>query len=87
MRRLTTRVRELMRQGRDRSRTIETLNPALRGWMRYFRLAQNKQRLEDLDGWVRRRLRCLLWRQWQRPHIRQALLCALGPDAEAAAGR
>ena len=23
-----------------------------------------------LDGWVRRKLRCLLWRQWKRPHTR-----------------
>lgn len=22
--------------------------------------------LEDLDGWIRRKLRCLLWRQWKR---------------------
>jgi group II intron reverse transcriptase/maturase len=86
VRRLTTRVRELMRQGRGRSlsHTIETLNPVLRGWITYFRLAQNKKALEDLDGWVRRRLRCLLWRQWKRPRTRQARLRALGLDAEAA---
>jgi group II intron reverse transcriptase/maturase len=86
VRRLTTRVRELMRQGRGRSlsNTIETLNPVLRGWITYFRLAQNKKALEDLDGWVRRRLRCLLWRQWKRPRTRQARLRALGLDAEAA---
>jgi RNA-directed DNA polymerase len=54
---LTSRVRELMRQGRGRSlaHTIETLNPLLRGGISYFRLAQNKRLLEDLDGWVRRR--------------------------------
>jgi hypothetical protein len=86
VRRLATRVRELMRQGRGRSlaHTIETLNPVLRGWINYFRLAQNKTVLEDLDGWVRRRLRCLLWRQWKRPGTRQARLRALGVGAEAA---
>ena len=82
--RLTSRVRELMRQGRGRSlaHTIETLNPLLRGWISYFRLAQNKQLLEELDGWVRRRLRCLLWRQWKRPRTRQRKLQQLGltPD-------
>jgi RNA-directed DNA polymerase len=86
VRRLTTRVRELMRQGRGRSlsHTIDTLNPVLRGWMNYFRLAQNKVVLGDLDGWVRRRLRCLLWRQWKRPRTRQARLRALGVAADAA---
>lgn len=84
--RLTTRIRELLRSGRGRSlpHTIETLNPVLRGWINYFRLTQVKGILEDLDGWVRRRLRCLLWRQWKRPRTRQRKLLALGLDAERA---
>jgi RNA-directed DNA polymerase len=84
--RLTGKVRELMREGRGRSlvHTIETLNPVLRGWVSYFRLARNKVVLEDLDAWMRRRLRCLLWRQWKRPGTRQARLCALGVDAASA---
>ena len=32
-------------------------------WLSYFRLIQVKGILEDLDGWIRRKLRCLLWRQ------------------------
>jgi RNA-directed DNA polymerase len=83
VRRLTGRVRELLRAGRGRSlaRTIETLNPLLRGWINYFQLTQSKGVLEDLDGWVRRRLRCLLWRQWKRPMTRARHLRALGLDA------
>jgi len=85
-RRLTQRIRELLRSGRGRSlsHTIETLNPLLRGWIQYFQLTQGKGILEELDGWVRRRLRCLLWRQWKRPRTRQRRLCALGLDAERA---
>jgi RNA-directed DNA polymerase len=84
--RLTARVRELLRGGRGRSlaQTIETLNPLLRGWIGYFQLTQSKGILEELDGWVRRRLRCLLWRQWKRPRARGRQLCALGLDAERA---
>lgn len=86
MQRLTTRIRELLRSGRGRSlaHTIETLNPLLRGWIQYFQLTQSKRPLEELDGWVRRRLRCLLWRQWKRPRTRQRKLRALGLDAERA---
>jgi RNA-directed DNA polymerase len=86
VRRLTQRVRQLMRSGRGRSlaHTIETLNPLLRGWINYFQLTQGKGILEELDGWVRRRLRCLLWRQWKRPRARQRHLRALGLDAERA---
>jgi len=84
--RLTQRIRELLRSGRGRSlpHTIETLNPLLRGWIQYFQPAQAKGVLEALDGWVRRRLRCLLWRQWKRPRTRERRLLALGLAAERA---
>ena len=86
VRRLSDRVRELLRMGRGRSlaRTIETLNPVLRGWMNYFQLTDAKGLLDKLDSWVRRRLRCLLWRQWKRPQTRERKMRALGLDAERA---
>jgi RNA-directed DNA polymerase len=81
--RLTQRIREVLRRGRGQSlaHAIETLNPLLRGWINYFQPTQSKGILEALDGWVRRRLRCLLWRQWKRPATRQRKLRALGLDA------
>ena len=84
--RLMQKVRDLMRTGRGRSlaRTIEDLNPLLRGWINYFRFAETKRALEDLDGWMRRRLRCLQWRQWKRRDTRARKLRALGLDAERA---
>lgn len=76
LQRLTARVRELMRLGRGRSLsdTIEALNPVLRGWMAYFQLTQSKRPLEELDGWLRRRLRCLLWRQAKHRQGRTVML-------------
>lgn len=84
--RFKERVRELLRIGRGRSlrHTIEDLNPLLRGWIAYFRHAPGVIVLEDLDQWLRRRLRCLLWRQWKRPDTRRRRLIALGLDAERA---
>jgi RNA-directed DNA polymerase len=72
-----------MRAGRGRSlrRTIGELNPLLRGWINYFQLAQNQGVMERLDQWLRRRLRCLLWRQWKKPRTRARKLRALGLDA------
>lgn len=86
LRRLTNRVRQWLREGRGWSlgRTIENLNPLLRGWIAYFRLTESKRPLEELDGWLRRRLRCLLWRQWKRPATRNRRLQALGLTAERA---
>jgi len=70
--RLKAAVREALRGagGRSLAATIRQLNPKLLGWMAYFRLIETKGALEDLDGWIRRRLRCLLWRQWKRPYAR-----------------
>lgn len=80
VRRLTERIRTLLRSGRGRSltHTISTLNPLLRGWINYFQLSQSKRVLEELDSWIRRRLRCLLWRQWKRPRTRYRRLRELG---------
>jgi len=66
--RLYEKVREHQHAGRGKSlaATISALNPLLRGWMSYFRLTEVKSVLEELDGWVRHRLRGLLWRQWKR---------------------
>jgi RNA-directed DNA polymerase len=74
--RLTGRIRELLRQGRGRSltHTIETLNPVLRGWIGYFQLSESKTAWKELDGWLRRRLRCLIWRQAKTRQRRTTLL-------------
>jgi len=86
IKRLMGRVRELMRAARGRSltHTIESLNPLLRGWIAYFRATESKAPLQALDGWVRRRLRCVLWRQWKRPRTREARLTALGLEPQRA---
>src|SRR5690606_33424484 len=84
VRRLRQRVRALLRTGRGRSlsRTIETLKPLLRGWINYFGLTQTKGVLEQLDSWLRRRMRCLLWRQRKRGRTRVRKLLARGLAAD-----
>lgn len=78
--RLKDKVRELSRTGRGVSLAtmIKRLNPVLRGWMSYFRLTEVKGIIEELDGWIRRRLRCLLWRRWKRPYTRAKTLMRRG---------
>jgi hypothetical protein len=75
-------IREALRGARGRSlvATIRRLNPKLTGWMAYFRLTETKRALEDLDGWIRRRLRSLLWRQWKRVYTRARRLISRGLD-------
>jgi RNA-directed DNA polymerase len=86
LKRLEVRVRELLRgaRGQSVSRTIEQLNPLLRGWAAYFKLAEAKRAVEELDGWIRRKLRCVLWRQWKRVHTRARMLMKNGLTEERA---
>ena len=81
--RLRGKLKALWRRGRGRSLTgtIAELNPVIRGWVAYFRMADVKAGFEDLDAWTRRRLRCILWRQWKRPRTRLKKLRQLGVDA------
>lgn len=83
IRRLRQKAKILFRQGKGRNleRFIsEDLNPLRRGWASYFRHSEVKGAMEDLDRWVRRRLRCMLWRQWKQPRTRRRKLEALGVD-------
>lgn len=84
--RLKNKVKLTCRRGRGRSlRTvIVELLPILRGWMNYFRLAALKKRTIELDGWIRRKLRCLMWRHWKRSYTRARNLMRLGLSQERA---
>lgn len=81
VRRLKAKLREIFRRGRgcNIGRLIrEDLNPLLRGWINYFYLSEVKGIFEELDSWIRRKLRCVTWRQWKRPWTRMNKLTKRG---------
>jgi RNA-directed DNA polymerase len=84
--RFKSKLKEAFRQGRGRNllRFTEELKPVLQGWINYFRLAEVKITFEELDGWIRRRLRCMLWRQWKRAFSRAKNLMKRGLGEEQA---
>ena len=78
--RLRDKLRSAFCKGRGRSiaYSVDNLAPILRGWINYFRLAQVTGPFEELDRWVRRKLRCILWRQWKQPRTRAKTLTRRG---------
>ena len=76
----------VLRRGRGRSLsyTLKVLAPILRGWAAYYQLTASKRALETVDGWLRRKLRGILWRQWKRPATRARALMRLGLPEERA---
>lgn len=85
--RLKAKVKTICKKGRGRNirRIIAELTLALRGWVNYFKLSTVKGIFDELDQWVRRRLRDIIWRQWKRPRTRFRNLVKLGLDEERAA--
>jgi len=72
-------------RGRNLKRFLmEDLQPLLRGWASYFSVAETRRVFEDLDEWVRRKLRCMEWRKWKRGRTRYRKLLALGFTKEKA---
>lgn len=65
-------TRRKMRRGRGMNLDvfIHELTTSLRGWYNYYRLNEVKGVFEQLDEWLRRRLRLLLWRRWKKPKTR-----------------
>ena len=78
--RFKANLKIVFRRGRGKNikKTIEEATPKIRGWINYFRYAEVKGILDELDGWLRRKLRCILWRQWKRPYARAKNLMQRG---------
>jgi len=57
---------------------IQKLNEVCRGWVNTFRMASIKLKLEELDGWLRNRLRYCIWHHWKKPDKKRRSLIRLG---------
>ena len=86
VKRIRGKIRELMWKARGCSLTkvIGELVPLLRGWINYFRLSSVKITFEELDEWIRRRLRCVIWQHWKKPFTRAKKLIQWGIEKETA---
>jgi RNA-directed DNA polymerase len=67
-------------RGRNLRAFLASFQPKLRGWASYFSVAETRNVFEDLDQWLRRKLRCMEWRKWKKPRTRMRKLIALGLD-------
>ena len=74
------RVREITRRNRgvSMSHRMLELRRYFQGWVGYFSIVPMKTYFEDLDKWVRRRIRACYWKQWRKSRTRIANLRKLG---------
>lgn len=85
--RLKERIRKLTRRTRTvgLKQMVAELAQYLIGWKGYFGYGQTIDVLKKLDSWIRRRLRCVTWKQWKRGRVRFAELRARGVIKDLAA--
>lgn len=85
--RFKKRVRELTRSGKGRGvhQMVVELSRYLVGWRSYFGYCETPSTLLGLDAWIRRRLRCAVWRHWKRGRTRYAELRKRGVGKDLAA--
>ena len=58
--------------------TMEKIKVCMRGWLNYYGIADMKNNIESLNGWLYRRIRMCIWKQWKLPKTRRRKLMGLG---------
>jgi RNA-directed DNA polymerase len=86
LQRFRAQVRRLTRRNRSLSleKRVRRLAIYLRGWRGYFGYCETPSVLRDLDSWIRRRLRCVQWKQWKVYQRRKRELIKLGINEDLA---
>ena len=85
------KAKEKLRRITSRSRcgsivqTMEKIKVYMRGWLNYYGIADMKNNIESLNGWLYRRIRMCIWKQWKQPRTRMRKLIGLGVDSHYAA--
>ena len=75
LRKLTSRS-----QGRKLDVVLCNIKVYMRGWLGYYAIADMKHTMEDWNGWLRRRIRMYIWKQWKKPKTRVQNLKKLGME-------
>jgi len=82
--RFKNRIREITSRtrGRKLSDVVQELNLYTTGWRGYFGFCETPRVLEELDGWIRRRLRAYLWKQYKTFKKRRTALLQRGVNRD-----
>ena len=63
---------------------IKQINYLVRGWVNYFRIANMRQTIIDIDKHLRTRIRVIIWKQWKKIRTRENALIKLGVEPKVA---
>jgi group II intron reverse transcriptase/maturase len=74
------KIRVLMKRGNGWGNDFrkERLRQFITGWTNYFKLADMKSLLRQTDEWLRRKIRAVYWRQWEKVKTRYKMISKYG---------
>ena len=74
------KLRELTKRNRGRNvrDVMAEVKRYMHGWLNYYAIADMKNTLAEWNGWLRRRIRMYIWKQWKKPKTKLRNLLKLG---------
>ena len=84
------KLKRKLRQLTDRSwsisldKRIKQINYLVRGWVNYFRIANMKSVITEIDEHLRTRIRVIIWKQWKKITRKEKALIQLGVEPKLA---
>jgi RNA-directed DNA polymerase len=74
------KIRAITKRNRGKSvdSIIAEINTAMTGFINYFKLADMKEFLSDMDSYIRRKLRVIVWKHWKKPRTKFRKLLGMG---------
>ena len=76
-------LRKLTRRNRGKNvrKVMAEVKRYMQGWLNYYAIASMKNTMAEWNGWLRRRIRMYIWKQWKKPRTKYRNLLKLGiPD-------
>ncbi|MBS2005157.1 MAG: group II intron reverse transcriptase/maturase [Cyanobacteria bacterium SZAS LIN-5] len=78
--RLKQKLKEMTQRNRGNTleQVVQELKAYMTGWYNYFKFCETPTVLNDIEQWLRRRLRCMVWKRWKHSSTRFQRLRELG---------
>ena len=74
----TLRKRTRRSRGKNVRQVMAEVKRYMQGWLNYYAIASMKNTLAEWNGWLRRRIRMYIWKQWKKPRTKLRNLLKLG---------
>lgn len=80
--RVTSKLKRITKRNRGKSVEVilKEVKQLMTGWLNYYGISEMKTFINDLNGWLKRRIRQYIWKQWKLSRTKKENLIRLGID-------